>query len=205
MQGNSHIPRAPGPRASQTILIIVFCEFVVWVIIWEDWICLRIIENTRNNAHPKGPGTLGPPNHISYYIQGIGGLDYHLGELNLSVYHSTKQWKLHIPKIPGPLAPQTILIIIFWCSVVWIIMWANLICLFIIVHIRTLYVPRVPGPRVPQTILVTIFCDLVAWIIIWENLICLFIIERAREIAYTKGPGTPGPPNHIIIFLYFQC
>ena len=46
------------------------------------WIAKKI-------AYLKGPGTPGPPNNINYYALGDGGLDYHLGELNLFVYH----WK----------------------------------------------------------------------------------------------------------------
>ena len=42
-----------------------------------------IIENTRKIVYPKGPGTPGPPNHISYYTLGTGGLDY-LGICTLS-------------------------------------------------------------------------------------------------------------------------
>ena len=37
--------------------------------------------------YPNRFGTPGPPNHISYYVLGLGGLDHHLGYLDLFVYH----------------------------------------------------------------------------------------------------------------------
>ena len=86
IHGKLHIPKVPGPFAPETILIIIFLDLIVWSIIWENWICLFIIENAKQIAYPKEPGILGPPNNINHYILGFGGLDYHLGELSLFVY-----------------------------------------------------------------------------------------------------------------------
>ena len=87
MQRKLYIPRVPGPRVPQTLLITILLGLVAKIIIWENWICLRIIENTREIVYPKGPGPIGRPNHINYYTLGIGGQDYHLGEFDLFVYH----------------------------------------------------------------------------------------------------------------------
>ena len=46
-----------------------------------------IIEHKKEFEYPKDPGTLGPPNHIDYYNLRFGGLDFHLGDLNLFVYN----------------------------------------------------------------------------------------------------------------------
>ena len=77
----------PGPQTPQTTLITILWDLVVWIIVWKNWICLCTDGNARGIGYPKGPGIPGHPNHINYYILGLGGLDYHLGELNLFVYH----------------------------------------------------------------------------------------------------------------------
>ena len=87
VQGELHIPRIRGPRVSQTILVIIFSDLVAWIIIWENCICLFTVGNTKEFEYPKSPGTSGPTSHINYYALGVGGLDYHLGELNVFVCH----------------------------------------------------------------------------------------------------------------------
>ena len=57
----------------------------------------------------RGPGS---PGHINYHTLGRGGLDYYFEELNLFIHQREYKRKLHIPKVPGPRAPQTILITI---------------------------------------------------------------------------------------------
>ena len=77
-------------------------------------------------AYPKGPvPPCPPPNHKSSYILGFGGLDFHLGELNFDNLPLEIRWDLHIPKVPGPRVPQTILIITICDLVVWVIIWEN--------------------------------------------------------------------------------
>ena len=61
------------------MLIIMFLDLVVWIIFLENWIRPSTIGNTMEIIYPKGLGTFGPPNHISYDVLGLGGLDYHLG------------------------------------------------------------------------------------------------------------------------------
>ena len=77
----SDIIRAPGPRVPQTILAIIFKNFVVWIIIWNGWIWLFTVGNARGIVYPKGPGTPGPSNHISYYILWIWWLGLSFGKL----------------------------------------------------------------------------------------------------------------------------
>ena len=110
---------------------------------------------------------------------------------------------LHIPKVPGPKIPQTILIIIIWVWVVWIIIWDNWICLCTIGNTREIAYPKEPRDAGPPKPLINIFCDLVAWILIWKNLICLFTIGNTKKIYIyiPKCPGTPGPPNHIKYYI----
>ena len=81
-----HIPRVPGPQIHQTILITILWGLVAKIIIWENWFCLFAIWNIREIVYPKGPETPRFQNHINYYALGLGGLDYHLGELNLFAY-----------------------------------------------------------------------------------------------------------------------
>ena len=73
----------------------------------------------------KVPKTPGPPNQLNYYILGLGGLGDHLGESDLFVYRGeyAEHWRSQKSQDPGP--PQTILIVIFWDLVVWIIIWEN--------------------------------------------------------------------------------
>ena len=188
-----HIPRALGFWVTQTILVTILLDLVGWIVIWENWICLFRIENRRDIAYPKGPGTPGPQNHLKLYIIGPGGLDYHLGELQLFVYQWNYKRKLHIPKAPGPLVPP------------------NRINYYILglgglaYHLGELHVcvyqlkcnenciSQGPRDQIQQTILITMFWDLVAWIIIWENWSCLFIIAHITGTEYPKGPGTTNP------------
>ena len=48
-----------------------------------------IIENTRKTAYPRGPGTPGLPDHINYYGQGTGGLDY----LGICTLAACRNWQ----------------------------------------------------------------------------------------------------------------
>ena len=96
-------PKGHGTPGPQTILFIISFYLVACVIIWESWLCFFIIEIIREIVYAKGPGPPGPPSHIIYYVLEIGGQIYHLGKLNLFVYH----WKckgIHIsqgPRDPG--------------------------------------------------------------------------------------------------------
>ena len=79
--------KIPGSRVTQTILITKFWDLVACIKTWENWNCLFIIAHAKGIVYPKGPVTPDPPNHVNYYILWLGGLDHHLGELNLFVYH----------------------------------------------------------------------------------------------------------------------
>ena len=105
MQGNSQITKVPGHRAPQILLITIFCDLVPWIITLENWICLFTISDSMRNLYSKGPRSPGPPNHISYYTLGPGGLDYNFGELKLVVYHWNIAKEIVYPKglwTPGP-------------------------------------------------------------------------------------------------------
>ena len=86
--GKLHVPKAPETRVPRTILIIMFCGLAAWIIMWKNWVRWSNA-NVREIAYPKKPGTRGSPNHVNYYVLGFGGLDYHLGELDLFYHH----WK----------------------------------------------------------------------------------------------------------------
>ena len=140
-------------------------------------------------------GTPGHPNHINCFMLGVGGLDYHLGELNFIVHHSKYKGNCISQK---PLVPQTILIIIFWDLVANIIIWENWICLLSIDNAREFAYPKnlgTAGP--PNHIKIAMFVDFAVWVITWEIWMCLLTNANAKKIKYPTGPGTRGPPNHI--------
>ena len=80
-------PNRPGLFVHQAILVIILLDTVVWIIIWDNWICLLMIENARALHIPKVPGLRAPQTILITMFWGFGGLDCHFGELELFVYH----------------------------------------------------------------------------------------------------------------------
>ena len=150
MRGDVHIPKAPGPRVPQTILITIFWDPVVCIIIWEGWICVCLSLNMQSNLHiPKNPGAPGPSTNINYYTFGFVGLYYHFGEFDLFVYQWTCTGNCISQSPRDPRVPKTILIIILWDLVAKIIIWENWICLFICEDARGIAYPKNPGTTGP--------------------------------------------------------
>ena len=166
---NWNPPKAPRPRVAQIILIIMFWDLAAWIIIWEMWICMFIINNTKEIKYANGPGTPGPPNHNNYYTLGPNGLDYQFGKLNLFVYHWTCEGNCISKKSRDPGSPKPYLFVYSGAWRLGLSFWRIwFVCSSLKIQ-RESHIRKIPGPRVPQTILITILCDLVAWIITWEN------------------------------------
>ena len=79
ISGNLISQQVPGPRVPQTILVIILCDLVAWIVILKNWICLVIIWHALEIAYPKGPKTPSPPNNTSCYTLELCGLDYYFG------------------------------------------------------------------------------------------------------------------------------
>ena len=155
---------------------------------------------------PRDPG---PPNHINYYMLGIGGHDYHFGELDLFVYNCKCKRNCTSQRSRAKRGKQNhINYYIFWivCQDYNLKEWnlfvhhwryqSNCIC----------QKPRDPGPPKPHYFLY--FYDWWAKLSFGRiELVCLPMeMQKKLHIPRVPGPGapgctkshgTPGPLNHI--------
>ena len=101
------------------------------------------------------------------------------------------------PKGPGTRVPQTILIIMVWDLVVWIVIWKHWICLFTVENTKKIAYPKSPGTSNPSNHM-NYFILGVRGQDYHLGKLNFFVHHWEYKWNYiSKGPGTPGPLNHI--------